>query len=446
MTRTAIRWILVFNLIPALFAAPAGNLENAGPTLSAAQKEAIVDEISKLMNESYVYPDKAKQIEERLRSRLAGGAYKDKADAREFAMVVAHDILEVSKDRHTGFVFDPKMADGIRRMKSRNEDEVRQERERQLEGARSNNFGFRKVERMAGNIGYMDFRGFGDARSAGPTAIAALNFLGYCDALIIDLRQNGGGDPTLIQLISSYFFPEPAHLNDIYTRTTDSTENFWTLPFVPGPRMENVDLYVLTSARTFSGAEEFCYNLKNLKRATLVGEKTGGGAHPTEPKVVQQNFILRVPFAKAINPITKTNWEGTGVTPDVQVPAAEAFDRAYTIALEKLSAKTTDAQKKAEYEWNLVGQRARLSPPNVPEKNLGIYVGEYGERKIALENGVLVYQRTGPRLRLTPLTETLFSVEGLEFFRVEFVVKDGRAVELVGLYDNGEREPSKRTR
>jgi C-terminal processing protease CtpA/Prc len=273
-----------------------------------------------------------------------------------------------------------------------------------------------------------------------------MNFLAYCDAVIVDLRQNGGGDPAQIQLISSYFFDEPVHLNDLYARATDRTENYWTLPYVPGPKAAGADLYILTSARTFSGAEEFTYNMKNLKRATVIGETTGGGAHPTSTRIVQHDYILRVPFARAINPVSKTNWEGTGVTPDIAVPAAEAFDRAYALAVEKLAAKSADPQTKAEYEWILAGEKARKDPPRIDEKIQKIYAGEYGERKVLFENGGLFYQRTGPKYRLVPMTSTLFAVEGLDYFRVEFVVKDGKAVELVGLYDDGERQPSPRTK
>jgi hypothetical protein len=244
----------------------------------------------------------------------------------------------------------------------------------------------------------------------------------------------------------SYFFDEPTHLNDLYNRSEDKTENYWTLPYVPGPKPVKADIYVLTSTGTFSGAEEFSYNLKNLKRATLIGETTGGGAHPTETRIVQDKYVLGVPFARAVNPISKTNWEGTGVTPDIQVPAPQAFDLAYGMAVEKLAAKASDPDRKAEYEWILVAQKAKQSPVHIDDKTLKSYAGEYGERKVFYEKGSLTYQRTGPRYRLIPLTATIFAVEGLDYFRVEFEVKDGKVTGLVGLYDDGERQSSPRTK
>jgi len=446
MLKTLIRWVLALLAFLFFCSLQAFNQEPKAPALDAADKQAIVDEISTLLNKNYIFADTAKKMEDVLRGRLKNGDFNKLTGAREFAQAVSNTLSMVSKDKHLGFVFNPEMAADMRRIMGQSEEEARKVRERRLQAARRNNFGFRKVERLAGNIGYLDFRAFASPDQAGATAIAAMNFLAYCDAIIVDLRQNGGGEPAQIQLISSYFFPEPAHLNDLYYRATDRTENYWTLPYVPGAKPVNADLYILTSTSTFSGAEEFTYNMKNLKRATVIGETTGGGAHPTDAMIVQENFILRVPMGRAINPVSKTNWEGTGVTPDIAVPAAQAFDRAYTMAIEKLAAKASDPQRKGEFEWILIGMKAKTNPPNIDEKTLKTYVGEYGDRKVTFENGVLNYQRTGPKYRLVPLTEILFAVEGLDYFRVEFVAKDGKSVELIGLYDNGERQPSARTK
>lgn len=442
----SIRWLVIIAAVLALWVSLALGQEPKAPALDAAKKQAIVDEIAGLLNKNYIFAETAKKMEEQIRGRLKSGGYDALAAAPEFAQAVAKDLFDVSKDRHIGFAFNPEVAANIRRLQSRSEDEVKQARERGLLASRRDNFGFRKVERLPGNIGYLDFRVFDSPDQAGATAVAAMNFLAYCDAIIVDLRQNGGGDPAQIQLISSYFFRQPAHLNDLYYRALDTTENYWTLPYVPGPKAVDADLYVLTSAWTFSGAEEFTYNMKNLKRATVIGETTGGGAHPTDAMIVQEDYILRVPIARAINPVSKTNWEGTGVTPDIAVPATQAFDRAYAMAVEKLAAKAADPERKAEFEWILAGEKAKQTPPQVDAKILKTYAGVYGERKITFENGALFYQRTGPKYRLIPMTATLFALDGLDSFRVEFVIKDGKAVELMGLYDNGERDPSPRTK
>jgi C-terminal processing protease CtpA/Prc len=178
-----------------------------------------------------------------------------------------------------------------------------------------------------------------DASFCGPTVVAAMGFVAHTDAIIFDLRQNGGGQPAMVTMIASYLFDQPTHLIDIYNRKEDSTTQNWTLSYLPGTRLTKQPVFVLTSAQTFSGAEEFAFDLKNQKRATIVGETTGGGAHPVAPHTVADYFTVGVPFAKSLDPATKTNWEGTGVEPDVKVAAADALATAEKLAMEKVQAK-----------------------------------------------------------------------------------------------------------
>ena len=203
------------------------------------------------------------------------------------------------------------------------------------------NCGFVKVEHLPGNVGYLKFNMFADPEICGPTATAAMNFVANVDALIIDLRENGGGAPAMVAYISSYLFSKKTHLNDLWTRRTNETREFWTDPGVAGKKLgDDKPVYVLTANRTFSGGEEFTNNLKVLKRATIVGETTGGGAHPVNGQRIDEHFMIGVPFARAINPITKTNWEGTGVEPDVKVPAADALTTAQKLIAEKRNPKS----------------------------------------------------------------------------------------------------------
>jgi C-terminal processing protease CtpA/Prc len=169
------------------------------------------------------------------------------------------------------------------------------------------NFCFERVERLPGNIGYVDLRCFGPPELSAETVAAVFTFLNHTHALIMDLRENGGGDPAGVALISSYLFDKPTHLSDIYVRRDDHTEQFWTLPYVTGRRFAGTDVYVRTSAQTFSGAEDFSYNLKHLKRAKISGEVTGGGAHPASGHRINAHCGIIVPFARSINPITKAN-------------------------------------------------------------------------------------------------------------------------------------------
>jgi C-terminal processing protease CtpA/Prc len=186
----------------------------------------------------------------------------------------------------------------------------------------------------------------------GDTAAAAMTFLANADALIIDLRQNGGGSPDAVALMASYLMgPEPARMNDIYNRPSNETRQFWTLPYVPGKRLTGTDVYLLTSTRTFSGAEDFAYGLKSLKRVTIVGEVTGGGAHPVSPHRITDHFVVAVPFGRSISVFTHTDWEGVGVEPDVKVPAERALATAHLMALEKRApAVINNLRMKSEVE------------------------------------------------------------------------------------------------
>jgi C-terminal processing protease CtpA/Prc len=164
-----------------------------------------------------------------------------------------------------------------------------------------------------------------------------MNFLANMNALIVDLRQCKGGNPGMVALISSYLFDgEPVHLNSLYWRDEDLTQQYWTLPYVPGKRFGEKPVYVLTSSDTFSAGEEFAYNLKTRQRVTLVGERTGGGAHPGSPFRLHPHFEVFIPVGRAINPITNQNWEGSGVAPDVSVPQDQALNAAYKLALESI--------------------------------------------------------------------------------------------------------------
>jgi len=366
-------------------------------------------------------------------------------------MVLVEDLYQISEDRHFYLEFNPERAELIRAQRSRSKEEKAAAEKQYCEDDRLKNFGFKKLEHLKGNIGYLDIRFFSNAVYGGETAVAAMNFLANMDAVIIDLRDTPGGYPNMVQLLCSYFIRGTregrTHLNTFERRFDDSMEQFWTISYVPGQRMYDMDLYLLTSKYTGSGAEEFVYNMKNLQRATLIGETTGGAAHHVEDVVIQDSFVMHLPSGRPINPISGSNWEKTGVQPHIAVEAEKAYDKAYLIALEQLLKKVEAEEQLFQINWAMDGLKAKLNPIEIDEKTLGRYVGSYGERRVWLDNGELIYQRTGPQHRLIALRENLFGLEGLDRFRIEFILdKRGQAKELIGLYDNGMKDSSERTK
>ena len=301
--------------------------------LEAADRARVMDGAIANLNEYYIFPETAKKMEEALRAHQKKGEYDAIKDGDAFATLLTQHLREVSHDKHLRVNFSPwKLPAGEPGSDPDEEAAMRKQMEQ-------DNCAFEKVERLPSNIGYLKFNAFLDPEICGPTAVAAMNFLANVDAIIFDLRSNGGGEPRMIALISTYLFADATHLNDLYNRKEDSTEQYWTLPYVPGKRLAGKPAFVLTSKGTFSGAEEFSYNLKNLKRATIIGETTGGGAHPVSGHRIDDHFSIGVPFARAVNPISKTNWEGTGVEPDVKVPADQALDVAKKMAAEQIKKK-----------------------------------------------------------------------------------------------------------
>jgi C-terminal processing protease CtpA/Prc len=290
--------------------------------LDASVRTEIIETLLSKLRDLYVFPEIALQMEAAVRQHMHDGAYDDCTEGAAFAQRLTEHLRAVCHDLHLEVFYNGREAS------TREE-----ERYEQIKLGEVQHFGFYKVERLAGNIGYLDIRALYAPDLAGEVAVAAMNFVADTYALIIDLRLNHGGSPEMIALLCSYLLPtRPVHLNTIYWRVPERADQFWTLPYVPGKRYLEKPVYVLTSSETFSGAEELAYNLKNLKRATLIGETTRGGAHPGRIHRLNAHFSVYIPNGRSINPITGTNWEGSGVSPDIAVPRMAALATAHRLA------------------------------------------------------------------------------------------------------------------
>ena len=297
----------------------------------------IVAAVLPLLRANYVLPELAEQAAAAVEARLAAGEYDDLDEVTLTELVTSH-LQEITGDRHLALRLGGGPAPRRERPGEPAEPGEHEDHEtRRLamrRRGRLDNFGIRRVERLDGNVGYIDLRRMPVPANAGPAIAAAMELVAGTYALIIDMRHNGGGSPEGVALWCSYLLEErPTHLNDIFHADTGETRQFWALPYVPGTRYVDRPVYVLTGSHTFSGGEELCYNLQALGRAELIGETTGGGAHPTRGFPISPAVHIGIPFARSVNPVTGTNWQGTGVVPDVAVPEAQACDVAYARAL-----------------------------------------------------------------------------------------------------------------
>lgn len=285
--------------------------------LDPVVQESTVERIGALLEERYVFPEIAKTASGALVELSRSGAFTEATQPAAFAQSLTEALRKAAGDQH--------LLVRVRAtpVESSEEDLARREAEQ--------NFGFGRLSRMEGNIGYLELRSFTVGKGSIDVAAGAMAMLESCDALIFDLRQNEGGSPGMVQFLCSHFFNEPTHINSLYFREGDRTQEFWTHG-VPGATLPDVPVFVLTSAKTFSAAEEFAYNLQALKRATIVGETTRGGAHPGGLFSVDERFEMVIPTGRAINPVTGTNWEGVGVIPDVPTSAETALDIALELA------------------------------------------------------------------------------------------------------------------
>jgi len=305
------------------------NATAADLSIDAAGRLSVIAAASAQLDSVYVFPEVAKHIADSLQARSQRGTYDAYTKKMTFAAKLHDEVRALSRDKHMEFRYSPRLpmpprpANGpppgpppgppgpgtIGRGKADLAD-----------------CGFTKVEQLDGNIGYIKLDGFFELDGCDEAVATAMTSVAGTRALIVDLRENDGGSPTMVSYVSSYLFSRPTHLNDMWNRRTGRTEEFWTRDSVPGRRFgETKPVFVLTSTNTFSGGEEFAYNLKALKRATIVGEVTKGGAHPVGPRRVATEYVIAVPHSRPINPITRTNWEGVGVEPDIKVSAQDAL-------------------------------------------------------------------------------------------------------------------------
>ena len=422
--------VAILNSFVLIFAFSINAIGESNPTDSLGDQDRaeIIDSVASIFIDRYVYPEVGLQMDSVLKENLADGVYDDQSSLSDFSQSIMRDLRQVSNDRHIWVEPIPEdrfyVAEG---------DTITDE---QIFSKSLNNFGWMKVEWLAGAVGYIKVDKFEDVSYARETAEAALNFMANCQIIIMDLREHHGGHKNMNHLVVSYFFSEPTELSSLYWTYLDSMQESWTHADIKGRPLYDKELYILTSNNTASGAEAFAYDMKHLGRATIVGENTAGAAHWSDwYEFPSLELVVHLPVARPINPVTKDSWEGTGVRPDIIVPAEKALDTAYLEAVAKLKSSTRDKKLQRLLEWTIPAIQARLNPVEVDDvlasKIIGNYVHEDGKKKynISYENGSLLYNHhSGNSWIIIPLTETLYGFEDNDDVRVKFIEDNSGAI------------------
>ncbi len=302
--------------------------EKGSEILTNDQLRVLVSKIGDELKNKYVYPHLGEKMAQKILDKLAKNRYSTQLNSQELAAQIEKDLYAIARDKHLHLV----IASSLHPTQEKNSTP-------QNNGPKNDNFGFNKVEVLPGNIGYLRIDRMAIEREAARVASDHLNKLSKVRAIIFDLRGNPGGAAGMVVYLSSYLFKEEKHLYSMYNRLQNRTKDVRTLTGLPGKKqIEDKPVYILTSAKTFSAAEGFAYTLKHHKRAVIVGERTGGGAHPMIWSKLPYNFMLCIPFARIIHPVTNTDWEGKGVIPHHEVSSEEALQKAiYLINNQKKS-------------------------------------------------------------------------------------------------------------
>lgn len=396
-------------------------------------KKEIINTILSCFSNNYVYPDMSLIMKNSILQKYEKGDYTNYTTTSDLINQLSIDLRQISKDRHIGIRYIEKDENSV----SINKHSLLSDK---LVRKKKENFKFKKAEWLPGNIGYIRFDKFEDTEYASNVVASAMSFVSECDALLIDLRYNSGGEEKMVKFLASYFFSEPTLLNSRYFTTKDSLVQSWTDTSIPGKSFIDKSVYILTSPNTASAAEAFTYTLKNYNKATIVGENTRGAAHWVQYYYFPSLKIeIKLPEARPINPVTRTNWEKTGIEPDIEIEEYNAFYKAYILALEKLQESNSDSLILQELEWYKMLAKQKMEATSA--LILTDYCGLFDDIKFELkENHLFWKQGENEVLVLLPLSKDHFVFDDSDDYIVKFVRNEQNKVVGYQLLIKGRKE------
>lgn len=418
------------------------SIHTCAQDLTGAEKSEVINNIIEKLHKIYPFPEVSEKTITGLKKQMSEGNYDEHNSPVEFATHVSSDLEKFSNDKHLDLNYDPELAKALLNPTPDSADYTEEEAKTEI----WNNYGFKELRILAGNIGYLNLSVFFATDYAGKTADISMNYFANCNALIIDLRQNGGGWGDMVDYLLGYFVDTngPQVLN-ITESTLDSSVYSEVVPsYVPGKKLIGIPVYILTSSATASAAEAFTSHLKYLnKDVEIVGEKTAGAENPVEHIAINDKFVLQIPAWRKIYSKNPGSWEGVGIKPDIEVEASEALKTAHLSVLKKLLKESTDQTAVDKYQWAIDGLSAGYK--NVDVDMIKKYSGSYGKIKITYRDDKLYYHREDrPAVLLIPVSENYYIIEGIDYFRIKFL-QTGGSIILKQIFDFGmEREYMRR--
>jgi hypothetical protein len=415
------------SLLAVVILAPASVSAQA---LDRKAQQDVVSHLKVALQQNYVFPDRIPAIAAELDKRVQS----QPIDSRPFAESLAQGLVKASNDLHFSVAFDPEEVAADNRAKASGETTTRAQRDSE----RAANFGFRDVRGLDGGLAYVRFDFFADPQYAQETAAGAMRFAEGAKGLIFDLRYNNGGVLELAQFLMSYLYPagkEQKFFDYNYKERGVRVERSqWSLAGVPGQRSGDIPVVVLTGSTSFSAAEWMAFSLQRLGRATVIGERTAGGAHPVTRLPIDDRFMLQVPIGQIRDPVDGKDFEGVGVTPDLVVPASAALLTAQKFLLQK-RAQAGDADAK----WALVPVEFAIAGQTPNAVDLDDAVGKYEGRTLSrTATGLAYHWRDHFVLALDPIGKDLFAVQGTDDYRFHLVRENGHVSGLERVWKSGE--------
>lgn len=399
-------------------------------TLDREAQREVVSHLKVALQQNYVFPDRIPAISAELDRRVQS----EPIDGELFAASLAQGLSKASDDLHFSVAFDPDGVAADRRAKADGDTTTQAQRDSE----RAANFGFRDARRLDGGLAYVRFDFFADPQYAQETAVGAMRFAEGARGLIFDLRYNNGGVLEMAQFLMSYLYPagkEQKFFDYNYTEHGVRVERSqWSLAAVPGQRSRDIPVVVLTGSTSFSAAEWMAFSLQKLGRATVIGERTAGGAHPVTRVPIDDRFMLQTPIGQIRDPIDGQDFEGVGVTPDLVAPASEAL-----LAAQKFLLQTRAEAGDADAAWALVPVEFAISGETTSAAELDEAVGAYeGRTLVRTPTGLAYHWRDRFVLALDPIGKDLFAVQGTDDYRFRLVRENGDVSGLERVWKSGE--------